>query len=300
MGKKYKKIVGKPVLLITGLVFGNVHFTLGSLGTEIPPSIPCFLQWTDRTSLDSRVAIGTNVTTIDKIKDLVTSYINNKNYNPNQKVMMGYYLPLIFYVASLSAADELKILLSNNDTVVAVETALGDTPMHAAAINSSECLKLLIADQRLNVNEHNNNGETPLYVAMKYHYVTPGGDGTTISYSQLNDNVKELLLADFIQVDSVDEAFGCNMLHIAVKQKNENVVKQILAIQTNRNYPLSDIVNAKDKALKTPADYLEDIQDNVLRHNIQNALSGIGAVFGVGCMLDGNTYGPEASVPTFG
>jgi hypothetical protein len=53
------------------------------------------------------------------------------------------------------------ILLHNNDAPMSIEAVLGHTLMHAAAINHLGCPKLLIPDQRLKVNVHNNNNKTP-------------------------------------------------------------------------------------------------------------------------------------------
>jgi hypothetical protein len=104
-------------------------------------------------------AIGTHPTAGDITQEFATSVANNTDYHPNQKVLIGGDLPLITYAASWSVKDRSDTLPSDNNIVVLVETTPGDTPRLAAARDSLECLKLLIADQCLNSNEHGNHGE---------------------------------------------------------------------------------------------------------------------------------------------
>ncbi|MDR0740451.1 MAG: hypothetical protein LBF34_01945 [Puniceicoccales bacterium] len=239
-------------------------------GIALDASIPYFSEWRDRTKLDSHIAIGTTIASIDKKNDLITNYLAGKSYNPNQKVIMGYYLPIIYYVACLpnptSGEHSLKKLLEDSTTVVAVETALGDTPMHAAAINSAAALELLIADGRLDVNEHNNAGKTPIYVAMECN----SGSSHAASINLLKGS-------DRFLINSRDNK-GRTMLHIAVIEGDSNVITQILTL-TASGQTLD--VNIKDNQGQTPADYLEDIDNIATRVEIQNVLFGASAHFGV-------------------
>jgi ankyrin repeat protein len=240
-------------------------------GAVLEASIPCFSEWNDRTKLDSRIAIGTSVASIDKMGDLINSYLAGKTYNPNQKVMIGYYLPVIFYAACLpnpTTGDHLlKKILEDNMTVVAVETALGDTPMHAAAINSSAALELLIADERLDINEHNNSGKTPIYVAMECN----NGNSHSAAINLLKGTSRFL-------INSRDNR-GRTMLHIAVAEGNQNVVTQIFALEDKGGNPLD--ANIKDDLGQTAADYLEDIDNVATRVAIQNALDSNNAIYGM-------------------
>ncbi|MDR2371710.1 MAG: ankyrin repeat domain-containing protein [Puniceicoccales bacterium] len=240
-------------------------------GIALEGSIPYLGGWKDRTKLISRFAIGSSIASIDKMPDLLTSYVAGKSFNPNQNAMFGSNLPIIFWMVCLpnpaTGEHPLRKLLDNNDTVVTVETALGDTPMHAAAINSSAALELLIADERLDVNEHNNSGKTPIYVAMECN-----NGGSHLAAINL------LKSCDRFLINSRDN-HGRTMLHVAVAEGDLNVITQILALQDKSGNSLG--VNITDDEDKTAADYLEDIDNIATRVEIQNALSGASAHFGV-------------------
>jgi hypothetical protein len=245
-------------------------------GIMLEASIPYFSGWKDRTKLDARIAIGSTIASIDKKNDVINSYLMAKSYNPNQKVMIGYLVPIIFLAACLptpSSGDHpLKKLLENNDTVVAAETALGDTPLHAAAMNSADALELLLADGRLDINEANNDGKTPLYMAMECN--EKGSHAPAI---------RLITSSNRFLVNSRDNR-GRTMLHIAVAEGNLPVVEQILALRDGTDEeplrPLPLNPNIVDEKGRTPADYLGDIEDVKTRMYIQNALAGAGAEYG--------------------
>jgi ankyrin repeat protein len=172
--------------------------------------------WNSRDKLDWHVSIDNKISNYSGRQSLVEDYVNNKSSNPNQKVIVGSFQPIIFFAASLGKADALRKLLADEKTHVAIETALGNTPMHTAAVNSLECLKLLMGDGRLDINEHNNEGKTPLYLAME---------------NNSSQCQAELLGNSNIRVNSRDIR-GRTMLHIAVMNRDFNVIEKILALTT--------------------------------------------------------------------
>ncbi|MDR1435056.1 MAG: ankyrin repeat domain-containing protein [Puniceicoccales bacterium] len=286
MDEKISRLVGRRAW-IAGLVLGAAEISTVAVGSgvpEVPPymplEIPYLSGWTDRTKKDSRVVIGTNIVRIDGMKVLFESFSSGKSFNTNQQVMIGYLLPVIHFAASLQSGSVLKKILDENTAVVSIETALGNTPMHFAAANSQECLQLLIEDGRLDVNEHNYNGETPLYIAMKYN-LSPEGGGQRPNKA----NVDLLLGCPRIRVNSRDVK-GRTLLHIAVMYGEADIVKQILDLDADKTeYGDSKQtldVNVKDDMGHTPADYLGALTDRELREKIQKLLHGAEAKYGDG------------------
>ncbi|MDR2812552.1 MAG: ankyrin repeat domain-containing protein [Puniceicoccales bacterium] len=267
MVRKFNQLMGRHVL-VTGLILGygslssNLASSTIAVPTYMPLEIPCLSGWNDRTKKDSRVSIGSNLVKIDGMKSLFESFASGKNFNTNQQVMIGYLLPIIHFTSCLQSGTVLKKILDDNSAVISIETSLGNTPMHFAAANSSECLQLLIADGRLDVNEHNYNGETPLYVAMKYNKA----------------NVGPLLNCSQIKINSRDNR-GRTMLHTAVIFGEADVVEQILAL---KGTPYGEggqelDVDVKDDMGRTPADYLVAIGNINTRAKIQKLLHDAGA-----------------------
>ncbi|MDR2200799.1 MAG: ankyrin repeat domain-containing protein [Puniceicoccales bacterium] len=264
MEKKCGYVIGKRALIV-GLVFSGSSMVLQG-------AVPDFSNWTDRSKLDSRIAIGSEVASIDAKDLLINKYIlNNGKMDPNQKVCVGTYLPVIFYAATINkvttdstggknmaeiqATDALKTLLANNSTIVSVETALGNTPMHAAAINSADCLQLLIDDGRLDVNEHNNNGETPLYVAMA---------------AKNDETIAKLKLASRTNYNSRDVK-GRTILHVAVQQANKDVIAELFTLTksgSGEGDPKKLDIAILDNDGKKAEDYINDIIDSTLKTEI--------------------------------
>jgi hypothetical protein len=278
---KLNQLNGKRAF-VAGFVLGYGGFAFGAV-PEVPVyrplEIPYLSGWTDRTKYDSRVAIGSNVATINKIKTLIESFASGKSFNTNQQVMIGYSLPLIYFAASLADATILKKILEDGSAVVTTETALGNTPMHFAAENSLECLKALIEDGRLDVNEHNYNGETPLYIAMKYNL-----PGTSGSAGQNQASVNALLTCPRIRVNSRDNK-GRTMLHVAVMFGETSVVEQLLNLYTTGAHGEDEQalnIDIKDDTGRTPADYLVAIKNEDVRGEIQGHLATAGAKYGSG------------------
>jgi hypothetical protein len=104
------------------------------------------------------------------------------------------------------------------------------------------------------------------------------------------------------RINSRDNS-GRTMLHIAVIEGNLNVVTQILDLRTEEfgEDPKNDKLNVNivDDEGRTPADYLEDIENAETRMEIQNALAGAGAIYG----QDGQhiaIYDDDTGVLTYG
>ncbi|MDR1590394.1 MAG: ankyrin repeat domain-containing protein [Puniceicoccales bacterium] len=235
------------------------------------PQIPCWSAMSDDSKRDVRVVIGTNVARTELLGDLVNSFLTGKSIDPNKKVIVGPYLPLIFFAASVSGASyntaethPVKKLLDNNDTDVAVQTTFGDTPLHVAAMNSNVATQLLIDDGRLDVNEHNSNGETPYYRALYY--------GKTDCATTLVNSPKFF-------INSRDN-HGRTILHVAVRDGADAVVTKLINEKSIAWNDHSLEVNIKDAGGKTPADYLEDVDDIDTRAIIQDALKEGGATYG--------------------
>jgi ankyrin repeat protein len=236
------------------------------------------------------VAIGNQITNIDGMTKLIDSFVAGKSYNPNQQVLIGYSLPLIYFVVSLKETTSLQKLLEDINATISIETSLGNTPMHIAAINSIACLKLLIKDGRLDVNEHNYEGKTPLYVAMECNH-----QGSSGIWSH-QDNIEALLASDRIRINSRDNR-GRTMLHIAVISGDTNVVTQILKLTGQYGTDNQRLeVNITDDRGKTPADYLEYIKNENVQKSIQILLAALGtAKYGTGYdnHTDSDGHGPS-------
>jgi hypothetical protein len=256
--------------LVAGL-FLNCGVVLEAL---LPSPVPCFSEWDDRTKLDSRVAIGSNIASIDKMYDLISSYIAGKSYNPNQMVMIGNSLPIIFFAACLpnpvSGDHPIRKLFNDNNTVITTETATGDTPAHVGAANSLAAMQEIIADGRLDINEHNNAGKTPLYVAMECN-----------RENSHRDIILLITGCSRFLVNSRDNR-GRTMLHVAVQEGNAHVAEQILGLIGTPYNGHTLNIDVVDDVGRTPADYLEEIADIEARVAIQNILHEVEATYANG------------------
>ncbi|MDR2807254.1 MAG: ankyrin repeat domain-containing protein [Puniceicoccales bacterium] len=262
MEKKSNLWIGKSAWIVS-LTLGCSHLTLEA-------SLPCFSTWNDRTKLDSCIALGATIASIDKLEAMITSFVaKGTSAVVNQKLIIGYSFPIIFPASCLKSTAALEKLLADHNTDVCVETALGNTPMHAAAINSGECLKLLINDGRLDINEHNNEGETPLYKAIEFDNAVA---------------IEAIINADRFKVNSRDN-LGRTMIHIAVIKCNKRVLNccsdpDFKAKLAAINQELK--VNVEDDNGKTPADYLDDIKDLDAKKIMQGRLCALGAKYSNG------------------
>ncbi|MDR2812973.1 MAG: ankyrin repeat domain-containing protein [Puniceicoccales bacterium] len=260
-------------VLVTGLVLGYGSLGFGSVSTitvpkYIGPEMPCLVELARiRSAADHRLAIGTNLAGINGLQSLVDTFTSTKSFDPNKKVILGSHIPLIHLAASLPNVASLQRIVDNDNAVVGIETAAGDTPLHAAAANSSEGVKLLIADGRLDVNEHNYNGETPLYIAMKYN----------------NRAAADLIVASpRFRVNSRDNR-GRTMLHIAVMFGEVEVIDRMVdwlgITQYGEDKQVLD-VDVKDDMGRTPADYLVAVRDVDKKGEILKLLAGLKAKYG--------------------
>jgi hypothetical protein len=242
-------------------------------------TLPCF-DWVSgmRETRDTGIFLAGAIVPLLAKNAAVASYIEGKNYNPNYTALVGLTIPIIFLAASVSGQyalenHPLKKLLGDPNTVVNIQLSSGDTPLHIAAGNSLIATELLLNDGRLDVNEHNDRGETPLYVAMRYNR---SGSHTAI--------INILLNSLRFLINSRDN-HGRTMLHIAVMQGDIRVVTQLLALRNGDGYHGYVLdVNIRDDMGRTPADYLEGIDNMHTRMEIQDALAGAEATYG----RDGN------------
>ncbi|MDR1302991.1 MAG: ankyrin repeat domain-containing protein [Puniceicoccales bacterium] len=216
---------------------------------------------------DRFVAIGASSAPYVGMQALLESFINGKSFNVNQKVIIGPRIPLINFIATLPEDDLLQKSLANIDISVTIETAQGNTPLHFAAAHSTPCLTLLLKDGRLNINETNRNGETPLYIAMWY---------------KNQANVNALLADPRIRVNATNE-LGRAALHMAVIFGDEHVVSQLVGLFGHSSFGDNEHIfnpNVRDDTGRTPADYLVNIRDLDLQHRIQNLLHNVQAEYG--------------------
>jgi hypothetical protein len=134
-------------------------------------SLPYFAgAVTDRQTHDMGIALGSSIVSFDKKDTTTANYVTGRSYNPNQVVVVGLKVPPAFFEASVAGQYTLekhpvKTILDGVNAVVNVQLASGNTPLHVAATNSRVATELFVNDGRLDVNGHNNDGETPLYLA---------------------------------------------------------------------------------------------------------------------------------------
>lgn len=253
-------------LAISGLLAGSA--------LTVDATVPNFSTWKGQSLVSSTFLLSGNFYKITQMTTMLDTFCKAKTINGNQKVMIGYQLPLIFLAASLNTTDYLEELLNNPKTLVAIETPLGNTPMHAAAINSSLCLEKLINDLRLNVNEDNYAGETPLYVAMK-----AGND----------DSVDKLLNAAAIKINAVNLRKQ-NMLHVAVMQGQPAVISRIINLDSLKmdkisgkdpdlgKSPLDNVFDQIDSSGKSALDYVWEVESPSIRKEIVQILDDAGKI----------------------
>jgi hypothetical protein len=277
--------------LVAGLVFLGYNMT-------IEASLPNFGDLTDRVRFGYRFSIAGAIADVNKMGEVVAAYLNKKGCDPNLQIMYGLRLPVSFYAASLpnpsdpSKKHPLKILLENDDLVLNAEGADGSTPCHIAAKNSLPGLQLLIDDGRLDINECDRDGKSPLYVALECN--------SSNSHERIIDAI--LKCKGFILNSRSN--MGQTMLHVAIIEGNWRVGRQIFALDTPIGTYYGDQqldVNVTDSRGDNPADYLYAIDNEYVRAQFQDALAARGARYGVAgphiaSFADGNyTYGAHAA-----
>ncbi|MDR0590927.1 MAG: ankyrin repeat domain-containing protein [Puniceicoccales bacterium] len=224
---------------------------------NLPLEIPVPSKLPPEAMFDRYSSIGSNTAPWEKRQALYESFVNGKSFNPNQKTQEGFRIALICAVSTLPQNDLLQKLLANGDLIVSVKTALGNSPLHFAAAHSTENLALLLADGRLDINEANCSGKTPLFIAMECENST---------------NVNALLADPRIRVNATNER-GWTALHIAVMHGDKDVVGQLMGLKASYGEDKHELnPNVKDDTGHTPADYLANIKDLDLRREIQNYL----------------------------
>lgn len=261
-------------LVVSGFLMGAVY--------SAEATVPNFATWTGYESLASSFLLSGTLHRVTQLNTMLDTFCKGKSVNGNQKVMLGYEFPLVYLAASLpDDTSYLKSLLDNQGTVNRSETPMGNTPMHAAAINSAACLQILVDDRRYDVNEYNHEGETPLYLAMKA--------GNT-------EAVDILLNAATIRVNTVDFKKR-TMLHIAVMQGQPEVVKQVLALKDSKDLEntlnkrseddeetwdegsvkdiVDHLVEQIDALGKSALDYIFNVQDPDTRNAILDNMAGV-------------------------
>ena len=66
----------------------------------------------------------------------------------------------------------IPLLLAHPDINVNAKNIFGGTPFYLACVNGdASCVREMLKDHRVKVNEHNNNGCTPLWKAVRYGYL---------------------------------------------------------------------------------------------------------------------------------
>jgi ankyrin repeat protein len=283
---KYSRLRCKSAVVAGLLLCGNSFY---GIEVTLVPDTPTYLQLEfpplstipDRAKFDQCIAIGSNIAKLSQGQDLLTSFTSGKSFSVNQKGIVGFRIPIICLAACLPTVDVLKKFIENDETIVNPETSLGNTPMHFAAANSPVCLAALIADGRLNVNEHNYNGETPLYIAMKYNFSQT--TGLPDSNAQAVD---ALLGCSRIRVNSTDEK-GRTALHIAVMHGDTNVVRQLFKLSGKYGDDGHEFkMNIKDYNDFTAADYLGNNKDASVREQLTGYLLNMGAEYGNGSRVE--------------
>ncbi|MDR2807255.1 MAG: ankyrin repeat domain-containing protein [Puniceicoccales bacterium] len=217
------------------------------------------------------VVIGTTSGDLTNIEHLIELFVNKQANMSNARVLLGYAFPIVFFATCLKDAEALRRLLIDESLVIKeangnpITIDRGNTLMHTAAMNSASCTQLLVEDGRVDVNRRNDDGETPLYVAMKYNH---------------DDAVKALLSAKKIRINSRD-VMGRTMLHKAVIDSNVNVVKQILALVGNTYGEDGGSLDANlmDDLGHVPGYYISSIRDTEIANAIRELFSNAGAYF---------------------
>lgn len=186
-------------------------------------AIPQLSAWDSTQKKATRFWYNGSEYAVDRIDDLLNSVVGTKGNLPNAKAILGFRYPAIVFAACCPKKDALEAILNNTNTSVTAETVLRYNAAHAAAINSSACLKLIVDDGRIDINRRTISGESPLFFAAK-HY----GENW-ISTPDNNENpVRILLKAKDINVNSEDY-LGRTIFHIAVMKGEATVVKVVLS-----------------------------------------------------------------------
>lgn len=186
-------------------------------------AIPQLKAWDSTQKKAARFWYSGSEYAVDKIDDLLNSVVGTNGNLPNAKAILGFRYPAIVFAACCPKIDALEAILNNTNTSVTSETVLRYNAAHAAAINSSACLKLLVDDGRIDINRRTISGESPLFFAAKYY-----GENW-LAKSDNNENpVRILLKAKDINVNSEDY-LGRTIFHIAVMKGEATVVKVVLS-----------------------------------------------------------------------
>jgi hypothetical protein len=181
----------------------------------------------------------------------VAGYVEEKSYNPNYAAPVGFTMPIIFSAASVSGQyalenHPLKKLLDDPNTVVNAQFDDPNTVVNA---------------------QFSSDYDSPPRFHAANSTPVPLADGRYVT----------VLLTDGRFVNELNNRRQ-TMLHIAVAKGNLNVVMQILArTSIHDEHPLHP--NIVDDDGRTPADYLEEIDDITARVAIQNALHNVGAAY---------------------
>ncbi|MDR1367035.1 MAG: ankyrin repeat domain-containing protein [Puniceicoccales bacterium] len=287
---KFNQLRGRRVL-IASLVLGYGSLEVSALeiqlieGTSSNPigipdrswETPCLQEIPKRSKYNLRLAIDSNVAKVEDIPTAIKNYVLSKNYNPNKLVTFGIQLPLVYWAATLVDETVLATLLANPDLLLAGEAAWGDTPLHFAVANSYKATQVLLENGYLDINEFNRNGESPLFVAMKHNALLSGGN-----QRQNQATVDLLLTSPSIKINARDNN-GRTILHTAVRFGEVDIVKQLIEL---KDAPYGEErqtldINSRDNAGRTPGDYARDIQNEVVREEMQSLLADAGAEFGL-------------------
>ena len=100
-------------------------------------------------------------------KDSIISVLIEKGVNLNLQNENGY-TPLALAIMQSNNPDAAKLLINYGAKTNIVDKLLGRNPLHWAAIRQKdkELIQLLI-DTGININQQDNNGETPLTLAYR-------------------------------------------------------------------------------------------------------------------------------------
>lgn len=142
---------------------------------ELEGAVPNFSKIDKVKGYDVRIAIGSKYYKAGALKSAVAEAMG-RSYQANQKIVFGYLLPIAHLIASQKQTDtqgdkeesNLVKLLKEDATIFPLETSMGWTLLHAAAMNGAkENIKELLADGRLDPNEKTRSGDTALMIALR-------------------------------------------------------------------------------------------------------------------------------------
>ncbi|XP_008205448.1 putative ankyrin repeat protein RF_0381 isoform X2 [Nasonia vitripennis] len=139
--------------------------------------------------------------------------------------------PLLFAIKNKHHCGKIVKLLLSNGANVNDYDMYRKTALHIAVENSDRKMIKLLLEHNADVNVKNCNGRTPLHLAVRGRYI----------------DIAKMLLSHGADVNDIIydfEEYRWTALHIAVKNKDEKMIKLLLEYNSN--------VNAKEDHYRTP------------------------------------------------